>query len=553
MPVTGNKNRIFLRRVQPGTLLNPGRKVLSDLEGLAGLDEPISDLSLKLFSRLRKMLGSPELNANLLGIQYLAYLGGKSGARLLAAYLDVTTAGARLIPRVNKFSSTARQSKLFSQEGKSFDESGKEWQARCRNLQGKCKGLVTQESGQKEPLVNMRLVLEKLLTDVVTGEGLNSTHRVLLTELLRLETDAWQERISRLAGSVNPYRVAAVQRILPLLNRADSDIRDLRQLISWVQEGQDQKAFTQQGFRALEVLESQEFDAIYAALKKESNLHVLAGLHRGARDNPLTLDVLGTAVARMLALDHKLVRSGSKEEELDLLSAVSTVHQFARGREVVLPLDQDQELALSEALADLSPEDAKAVGKAGWSISGFSVIQGQLILDLGSAGETLIPWPQGLPANEDKDPTVLPETPEDVSSTEELSPAEENQKKELDNSAIKNLVMSNITSVSILLGFLRNPKVVSIPGLVAAIAARTRNPQIIETIATDRTLYSGFANRDVPLICLQSPCNVSPKVLRRFIHVKYVSKVDLRRMAGDRSGIRKEVAREIVKYLDALS
>ena len=55
------------------------------------------------------------------------------------------------------------------------------------------------------------------------------------------------------------------------------------------------------------------------------------------------------------------------------------------------------------------------------------------------------------------------------------------------------------------------------------------------------------------LACLRSPVNVSVKVLRKFCHVKYVSKVDLKRLAADRTGIRKEVAREIEKYLEALA
>ena len=88
---------------------------------------------------------------------------------------------------------------------------------------------------------------------------------------------------------------------------------------------------------------------------------------------------------------------------------------------------------------------------------------------------------------------------------------------------------------------------------VEAVAARTRNPRVIETIAVDRTLHTGFANRGVPIACLRSPVNVSVKILRKFIHVKYVSKIDLKRMAQDRAGIRKEVIREIEKYLEALA
>ena len=163
--------------------------------------------------------------------------------------------------------------------------------------------------------------------------------------------------------------------------------------------------------------------------------------------------------------------------------------------------------------------------------------------------DEMMAWPQGLPTTEDVDPAKLMEMAGVDLETGDLP----EKKQDLDASAIKHLVMSSIMSISVLLGFLRNPKVVAIPGLVAAVADRTRNPQVIQTIATDRALYTGFANRDVPLACLRSPCNVSPKALRKFIHVKYVSKIDLKRMANDRTGIRKEVAREIEKYLRSLS
>ena len=134
---------------------------------------------------------------------------------------------------------------------------------------------------------------------------------------------------------------------------------------------------------------------------------------------------------------------------------------------------------------------------------------------------------------------------EDVEDEEEVD--------DLGATALKNLVMTNIQSVSVLLGFLRNPKITSIPGLVEEVVVRTRNPQIIATIANDRVLHTGFANKGVALACLRSPVNVSVKTLRKFCHVKYVAKIELKRMAGDRTGIRKEVGRVIKKYLDALA
>ncbi len=108
-------------------------------------------------------------------------------------------------------------------------------------------------------------------------------------------------------------------------------------------------------------------------------------------------------------------------------------------------------------------------------------------------------------------------------------------------------------STSVLLEFLRDAKVTSIPGLVEEVVNRTRNPQILETVITDRRLHTGFANKGVPLACLRSPVNVSIKSLRKFIHVKYISKVDLKRMANDRTGVRKDVGREIERYLKSLA
>ena len=94
---------------------------------------------------------------------------------------------------------------------------------------------------------------------------------------------------------------------------------------------------------------------------------------------------------------------------------------------------------------------------------------------------------------------------------------------------------------------------VAIPGLVSAVAVRTRSSLALETIASDRTLYTGFANQDVPLACLQNPLNVPVKLLRKFIHVKYVDRHDLKRIVKDRARYRREVVDEVKKYLSSLT
>ncbi|MBE0567686.1 MAG: hypothetical protein IH621_17160, partial [Krumholzibacteria bacterium] len=131
--------------------------------------------------------------------------------------------------------------------------------------------------------------------------------------------------------------------------------------------------------------------------------------------------------------------------------------------------------------------------------------------------------------------------------------AEPEKDKDQGASALKRMVLTNLQSISVTIAFLRDPKVVAVPGLVEEVVNRTRNPQIIEIIATQRPLHGGFANRGVPLALLKSPVNVSTKLLRKFIHVKYISKMDLRRLANDRTGIRREVGKEIENYLSSLA
>ncbi len=556
MTVTGSYIRILPSRVDPGVLPQPPGRVLEDLVYLADRDEPISELSRKVFMRLRKFIGSEELNANLMGIQYLACQGDAEGVRLLAAYLDVTTAGARLIPHLRSFSHTRRQLLLLAKISGNLDEVGKEWQRRAKRLIGNCLAFPGLDQSISRSLDNpapcMQGVLEKLLSEVVQEAGISPVNRTLLVELLRLETDAWQERISRLAGTVNPYRISAVQRLLPILNRADTNIRDLRQLIAWVQEGQDRDAFIRHGSRALEVLEPQEFETIFKTLRSDPNLDLLADLHGGGIKNPLPLPWLGTAVARLLALDFQIVGHGYETSDLDLVSAVALVQEHTREWVLAMPLDPEPATIIQKVLAEPRVLHDGITGRSIWITDGLGVEVGQLVLTLQSYHDELTPWPHGLPGPNDTDP-ARPLSEVDENALADDGTDENSQKAQvMDGTKIKNLVFSNITSTSVLLGFLRNPKVVAVPGLVAAVASRTRNPQIIETIASSRALHTGFANRDVPLICLRSPCNVSPKILRKFIHVKFVSKVDLRRMAADRSGIRKEVVREIELYLDLL-
>lgn len=114
---------------------------------------------------------------------------------------------------------------------------------------------------------------------------------------------------------------------------------------------------------------------------------------------------------------------------------------------------------------------------------------------------------------------------------------------------IKAVITQNITRDSILEALLGNPKVFQKPGLVAFIASTSRSIGLLSRIAKTRTLHSGFANRDVPLALLQSPCNIPVSLLKPFINVRNVPLIDLKHLARAKAGIRRQVKDEAEAYL----
>jgi len=381
----------------------------------------------------------------------------------------------------------------------------------------------------------------------VAGRQLMPDARQLMADLIRLETDAWQERTSNLAGTVNPFNTAAVQRILPILSNADSQVQDLRQLISWVEKGDDQAAFTNRVSCALDVMDDRDHGRLRALINETPSLANLAKLSKGLYANPLELSQLAKGAATLMALGGQLQAAQLRQEDLGLLEAVGLVQEHMSDGLVKIPAGSQLVAQIKGILANPVRMERRTL----WPLEDIQ-IRGDMIQIPLTGNRKNDTWDNFLPNVSEEHPRALVSTLADEDRTD-LPEEEEESTGDLTGAAIKHLVMSNIMSTSVILGFLRNPKVIGIPGLVADVAARTRNPQIIETIATDRALYTGFANRDVARICLYSPCNVSVKTLRKFVHFKYVNKIDLKRMSQDKAGMRREVVREINKYLEALA
>ncbi len=563
MPAVRTEDHLLWRDqvLRPPAPDHPG--VLDELRLLAGGQVDRSILAGDLYDLLRKHSGAPLARSVLLGIQNLAAQGEPAGARLLAALLEVATPASRLLPRVRGMSSTRR---LWTAGSGSPGAPGlvmKEWQDRHQRIGTECCRLVAEgrlpdevrpeTPGWEDPWGSMRLVLDRLCRAGERQGELPAGPLGLLAGLLRLEADAWQERISQLAGNVDPFRMEAITRVLPLLSRSDGEIRDIREMVSLIESGDVGSAFLKPRLRGRAVMDAREFGMFEKVLKDCPELEPLHALIQAQLGIALEVPVMAHAAARLMGLAERLKLQGDRRQGLDLVTACRLVASCCQQGEVALPVPEAMAGAVQGVLG--KPVPAGVSGPAAWDLRGMDLLVGQLVIVLPDPGDLPGIWPLGLPTLEGPahEPAAAGSTDPAAAAQAGESPDGKGEDAELTAAAKKNLVLTNLQSCSLVLGFLRNPKFTSVPGLVEAVAMRTRNPQVIETIATDRALHTGFANRGVPLACLRSPVNVSVTVLRRFIKVKYVSKVDLRRLALDRAGVRKEVVREIEKYLETLA
>lgn len=114
----------------------------------------------------------------------------------------------------------------------------------------------------------------------------------------------------------------------------------------------------------------------------------------------------------------------------------------------------------------------------------------------------------------------------------------------------KGLVLSNITRDTLIASFLGNPRCTRVPGLVECVVVNTRSMQILSTIASKRDLHTGHQNKGVPAALLRSQSRIPMSLLRRFIHIRFVSRPELRDLAL--RAPRPEVAKEIGEYLKTI-
>jgi hypothetical protein len=478
----------------------------------------------RLYTALRKRLGQPALVDMLRGILVAAVRNEYEGAAALTAFLGVRASGELLASRVQGFSSLRRLRQQFQvQRDRNLGPEQTLWLknldellARMR-LAGKTE--VDISSGSSEISSSMRTVFKEFVVKSEVEGYLGADDRSLLRDMARIELKALEMRALGIAGTVDPYAARHLQRTLPMLAEVDADVRNLGSFLNRM-EDEDAGGILAEHVTAMsDILEEHEEHQLRTLLENTPELHLGWRLLRGLDRNPLPQRTLAWFTDRVLVAGHLLTEKRLRSRPLDLASCALVV------------LDH-----YCDGLVEVPASTRVLEALDGGVLENVEIPSGSLVMVLDRELARRLPLPHGLP---------LPRLP--LVNVEKFA-QEENRPE----ATVKEMVVDNLNNVSVLLGLLKNQKVVNTPGIVALIAQRSRNGRVLDTICGTKKLYTGFANKDVPLAVLRSPMNVPIKTLRKFISVRFVSKIELRRLEVDRSAVRREVADEIRSYLRSL-
>ncbi|MEO7423811.1 MAG: hypothetical protein ABI036_01415 [Fibrobacteria bacterium] len=333
---------------------------------------------------------------------------------------------------------------------------------------------------------------------VLDGATLAAEERATLVCLIRSEAEALRDRVNWLSENTDPYNLQTMARILPRLRIYDEAVHEGLDLAKRQEDGEPV------GLKIVSFEAHMKEGLFKKWLSKVSKRESLARL------------------ARMLETQRI-----KKIPTMDLI-ALGTLCRwtFEAAHEVSGPMDWLEKAMASyqDGLFVVEAGDSARVLQPALSGSGAKMMGSKIT---GNFGVKSFPAWVG----------------RDLLTKSFLKGMDEGS---LD---IKAVITQNITRDSILEALLGNPKVFQTPGLVAFIAATSRSIGLLSRIAKTRTLHSGFANRDVPLALLQSPCNIPISLLKPFFNVRNIPLIDLKHLARAKAGIRRQVKEEAEAYL----
>ncbi len=335
---------------------------------------------------------------------------------------------------------------------------------------------------------------------------------LFLTHLAMLEVNLVEKRVSLIASSIDPYDMQRIARLLPVLSRYDQDIEHMKDVVSRIQT---YEPFFERSLTIEQAITSTEMDKLLKAMSRDVVARNLGRIIEAMRARP----VLDRELAGLAAQIHRIavLRAHAVAEApvLDPLSLLLVVLEFRQGDGTVT--------------VALEPEVAAQI----WP--------------------SVAPWGAAQPA-----PGLLEVCFREENALELLLPdgtprlplqVEEEAGRSL---TLLDLVRRQIGNQAFILGLLDNVRACSAPGVVALLARDCRNLRVLDKIIQVRRLHTGDACRDVPRVLLSNPAPISIASLRRFIHVRFVSKTDLRRLGRRSHEVRAEVTAEVQKYLASL-
>lgn len=477
-----------------------------------------------LYLGLRKQIGQPVFLDMLRGIIVAAVRNEYEGAAALTAFLGVRASGELLIRRVRDFSSLRRRrQRLRTQFDRDLERPDQNWLGDLDVVITRLQDCGATQITIRSEAPEMARIFSELFNGLIiksdTVGVLDRSEVTLLRDLSLLELSALERRASELAGNVDPYSAEHMRRVVPLLAEIDADVRNLTDYLERVESEGNGRVLSEHVTVMSELLEDREEHQLRHALENTPELRLGWRLLRGLDRNPMPQRTLAWFTDRMLVVGQVLKEQRLRSVPMDIAACALCVLDHYRDGHVTVPASDRVIAALRNA-----------------GIENIELPDTGLTMVLDRERARRMPLPHGLP---------LPKLP--------LVNIEKYAEQTAGYVSVKDMVMSNLNNTSVLLGLLKNQKVINAPGVVALVAQRSRNNRVLETICSTRNLHSGFANKDVPLSILRSPMNIPIKTLRRFVSVRYISKLELKRLEVDRSAVRREVADEIRAYLRSLA
>jgi hypothetical protein len=350
----------------------------------------------------------------------------------------------------------------------------------------------------------MRILLE-------SGAELAEELLHYVTQLSMTEIDLMEKRVSRLATIIDPYDVRGMGRLLPVLSRYDQDIAHMKGVVARITT---YEPFYERLLTMEHVLSANEMDKLLRALYDHQETTGLGHMVSAQRRNP----ILDRVFAFWISVAHQVGMLRSRERGVDPPDLHSTMLGVS-----LTATDQGTFLFRLE----------KEVGDGLWPTL---ETWGMLRLD---------PVTFEMPFREDLAANFL--SPDGTPRLTALP--EEHKESQL---SLKDLIRSQMQNDVFLLGLLDNGKATSMPGVVELIAEQARSLRVLDKICRVKALYTGASNTGVPAALLRNPSRIPINYLRRFVNVRFVSRVDLRQLSRLKGSVRNEVRSEIDKYLASL-